>query len=121
MHLRSVIRFGHLNTPLHLTAAYGYYEIVELFIKSGAKVESKNVDKDTPMHLVAGSNCNDVRKLLLDNEASPTAKSLSRCLSSAVKILTNATETGRQHCRRLFGKIKHLGSFFTSRVFDSTK
>ena len=52
-----------LETPLHLAAAYGEVEILQMLIEAGARPERRNKDGVTPLYIAAG------RRLLSHVEA----------------------------------------------------
>lgn len=63
------VGFSH-DAPLTLAAWYGYFDVVELLLDSGA---DPNAPKDRPLTLAAGNGHLDVVQLLLDSGADPDA------------------------------------------------
>ena len=61
-------------TPLHLAANKGHYEIAELLLQNGAKVNAKGKKEVTPLHLAAQKGHYEVAELLLQNGAKVNAK-----------------------------------------------
>ena len=60
-----LISFSISWTPLHEACNFGYLELAELLLRSGADVNSEGGDKDTPLH-DAVINCHvEVARLLL--------------------------------------------------------
>ena len=55
-------------------------EIIELFLKHGAKINSKNKDGETPLHIMAQHRANyDCLELLIDAGANPDAQDNDGC------------------------------------------
>ncbi|CAF1052332.1 unnamed protein product [Rotaria sordida] len=58
-----------LKTSLHLAAAEGHYEIVQLLIDQGANVWSCDMNDSTPLHEAAEHNCYRCVEILLHYQA----------------------------------------------------
>ena len=56
-------------TPLHSAAAVSQYEIAELLLKNGAKVNAVQMNGVTPLHSAANNGDLDMVKLFLENGA----------------------------------------------------
>ena len=61
-------------TSLHITAEYGYKEIVKLLIDAGADVHEKDKNGSTPLHNAAFGGYKEVVELLIANGADVNAK-----------------------------------------------
>lgn len=59
------------NTPLQIASLEGCADIVEFLIQCGSEVETKNIDKDTPLIDAVENGHLDVVRLLLDAGANP--------------------------------------------------
>ncbi|RMG03466.1 MAG: ankyrin repeat domain-containing protein, partial [Acidobacteria bacterium] len=59
---------------LHEAARYGYLEIARLLISSGANVNAKDQDGQTPLHEAAWYGNSGVAKLLISSRADLNAK-----------------------------------------------
>ncbi|XP_039439247.1 ankyrin-3-like [Culex pipiens pallens] len=58
-----------IDKELHIASEKGYFKIAELLIKSGANVNARLIDGNTPLIAASGSGHRDIVKLLLDNDA----------------------------------------------------
>ena len=61
-------------TSLHITAEYGYKEIVKLLIDAGAYVHEKDKNGSTPLHDAALNGQKEIAELLIDKGADVNAK-----------------------------------------------
>jgi ankyrin repeat protein len=61
-------------TPLHVAAALGQKDTVQLLLAKGANVNVKSDDADTPLHIAAITNNKEVAELLLAKGAAVDAK-----------------------------------------------
>ena len=61
-------------TSLHITAEYGYKEIVKLLIDAGADVHEKDKNGSTPLHDAALNGQKEIAELLIDKGADVNAK-----------------------------------------------
>ena len=61
-------------TPLHVAAAMGQKDTVQLLLAKGADVNAKSNDGETPLQVAAITNSKDVAELLLDKGADIDAK-----------------------------------------------
>ncbi|KAK2767469.1 Set3 complex subunit [Arachnomyces sp. PD_36] len=59
------------NTPLQIAALMGCAPIVKILINAGCEIDTKNIDKDTPLIDAVENGHLDVVKILLDAGASP--------------------------------------------------
>lgn len=64
-------------TPLHFATDQGHDNVVQLLIREGASVCSKDSNKRTPLHLAALGDRFSCAKLLLDNGAPKNAKNVA--------------------------------------------
>lgn len=55
-----------MNTPLHYAAAYGWLDIMELLLKTGADVNSQNSWKISPINIAMLKNHNGCVKRFLE-------------------------------------------------------
>ena len=62
-------RFADVCTPLHAAALSNAYEVAEVLLKNGAKVNVSDYDDRTPLHYAALSNAYEVAEVLLKNGA----------------------------------------------------
>jgi len=62
------------RTPLHAAAYRDNKEVVELLIKNGADVNTRDKTGDTPLHLAAGEGNKAVAELLITNGADVNAR-----------------------------------------------
>ena len=60
--------------PLHTGAAFGYTNIAELLLKSGADVKARDKNGDTPLHLAVRNGRRELAELLLANKADPNER-----------------------------------------------
>ena len=60
-------------TALHLAAAGGHEDAVQLLLSKGASTETMNSSNDTPLHLAARNGYTNIMELLLTNGASVEA------------------------------------------------
>jgi len=63
----------HGFSPLHWAAREGHYNIVEMLLQRGARVNAQNMGDDTPLHLAVTMGRDEVASLLLANKASVNA------------------------------------------------
>lgn len=63
------------RTPLHLAAAKGHKNVVEVLLANHADVNAKDVNNETPLHFAAASGSKEVAELLLAEGAEVNAKS----------------------------------------------
>lgn len=61
-------------TALHEACSYGWYQVVELLVNSGANVNAKGLDDDTPLHDATTSGNLKMVKFLVENGADPFVK-----------------------------------------------
>jgi ankyrin repeat protein len=61
------------NTPLHLAAAYGSYDVARGLLENGADVNAFNASGSTPLHLASSNGFAATVKLLLDHGADVNA------------------------------------------------
>jgi ankyrin repeat protein len=66
------VRDANFNTPLHVAAENGAFEICMLLLESGADVNAKNMVGATPLCLVMKKGWVNVATLLLDHHADPS-------------------------------------------------
>lgn len=66
---------SHCNTPLHVAASQGFYDLAHDLIKLGAVTNLQNLRGETPLHLSAKVAHYRVSKLLMSNGASPFIES----------------------------------------------
>ena len=57
------------NSPLHVAVEHGNYEIVEFLLNSGAKINSKNTEKQTPLMMLDDDATPELVNLLLRHNA----------------------------------------------------
>ena len=62
-------------TPLHLAAAMGHHEIVEMLLANGAIITIRDVDNEEPIHHAAEEGHIQCFKILIQNGASLNTKS----------------------------------------------
>lgn len=62
--LFNICRDDHGFSPLHWSAKYGQYKIVELLLQRGARINAVNKGDDTPLHLSAAHGHHDVARLV---------------------------------------------------------
>ena len=63
------------ETPLHIAAAKGFKEVVQVLLEFQVDKNMKNTnDKSTPLHLAVRNGCFDVCKLLLEDNVDKDAK-----------------------------------------------
>lgn len=58
------------NTPLHLAAQYGNYDVALFLLNSKANIDLKNIHKNIPLHLSAMYGFQNITKLLIDARSS---------------------------------------------------
>jgi len=66
--------FNLSQTPLHIAAEKGYYDIAELLIQKKANINILNNESRTPLHTASQWGHYDVVQLLLDNNAKKNIK-----------------------------------------------
>lgn len=59
------------NTPLQIAALEGFVDIVRFLLESGCEVDTRNIDKETPLIDAVENGHLEVIKLLLDHGANP--------------------------------------------------
>ncbi len=57
------------NSPLHVAVEHGNYEIAEFLLNSGAKINSKNAEKQTPLMMLDDDATPELVNLLLRHRA----------------------------------------------------
>ena len=85
------------RTPLHIAAADGRKEVVELLLAHGADVNARNGNGHTPLSSTAYPGCRDVAELLLTHGADVNAKD-----DVGETPLHNAATTGQKDAAELF-------------------
>ena len=58
--------------PLHNACSYGHYEVTQLLLNHGAKVNALDLWQFTPLHEAASKSRTEVCSLLLWHKADPT-------------------------------------------------
>ena len=61
------------NTPLHLAAFKGLFEIVKLLVESGADIDARNINKETPVCVSNRENHKEISEYLLEHKAKSEA------------------------------------------------
>jgi hypothetical protein len=64
----------NLNTPLHISAQNGHYEMTQIFIAGNADVNARNAKGQTALHMAMSYDYYDVVKILLDAGADGNQK-----------------------------------------------
>lgn len=62
------------NTPLHVAAQNGHYDIVKLLIELSANLNAKNENGNTPLHMSVNYDYFDCSRALIDAGADPNIK-----------------------------------------------
>ena len=68
------------NSPLHVAVEHGNYEIAEFLLNSGAKINSKNTEKQTPL-------------MMLDDDATPELVNLLLRHSAKINLVDKQGDT----------------------------
>lgn len=74
--------YNHQGWTPFLRACRAFYEpeVIKLFLKHGANINSKNKDGETPLHIMAQHRANyDCLELLIDADANPDAQDNDGC------------------------------------------
>jgi hypothetical protein len=80
---------GWLTQPLHLAAAHGALEMVNLLIDAGAKIHAVNADRDTALCLAARAGSLEIVETLLTRGANA-----EDCRRGLAPLLHNAARSG---------------------------
>lgn len=81
------------TTPLHMAAMFGFVEIAQLCLDSGAKVNREDIDGRTPLMIACLHGQAKVASVLLERGASSTSTS-----KQSETALDLATKQGHQEC-----------------------
>ena len=60
--------FQHLESGLHIAAWHGFPRIVEILCQAGARVNTRNEDEETPLHVAASRGHIECIRCLLDSD-----------------------------------------------------
>ncbi|XP_054768825.2 E3 ubiquitin-protein ligase MIB2-like [Lytechinus pictus] len=85
------------NTPLHLAAYQGHYQVVELLVKNGASLDDKDDDGDTPLADAVHQDNQRIVKYMLERGADPNTTNTKGGRSP----LHIATSKGNTQCLKL--------------------
>lgn len=98
------------RTPLHSAAEVGNVQIAQALIKAGAKIDARNKEEQTPLHLAVLNDENiEVVRLLLQNHADINARADSDCTPLHYAAWKNSKEIARWLIR--FGANKNAKQY----------
>jgi ankyrin repeat protein len=95
------------NTPLQIAALEGSAEIVAFLVSSGCEIDTKNIDKDTPLIDAIENGHLDVVKILLDGGANPR---LPNAQGDEPYDLVDPTSKNASQMRKLIAAAKEKDS-----------